>query len=377
MQSLNNKTEAKDSPIFIVDDEPVNIKLIERILNADGYTNITCIESAAEVAVEYEKSRPNLILLDVNMPVLSGFGVLEQLKNIENMKLPPVVFITAQDTHEYRVKAYEQGVLDYISKPFNRVELLSRVKNLLALELAYQSLEYKNQSLEEIVSIRTNALWETQLEVVQKLGRAAEYRDNETGAHIIRMSNNAALITKHLGYKDDFSKSILYASPMHDIGKIAIPDHILLKPGKLTPEEWEIMKSHTTIGAEILSGGNSDLMKLAAEISISHHEKWDGSGYPYGLSGKDIPLSSRIVAVSDVFDALVSERPYKKAWGVKEAKEFINEQSEVHFDPEIVAVFNKVFPEILEIRNRYSDPDIENQKGFLLNNLQDSVLARM
>lgn len=350
-----SKEGLNDSPIFIVDDEPVNLKLLERILSSEGYTDITCIESSSKVLEKYRARRPSLILLDINMPVMNGFGVVEMLKNESRIKLPPVVFITAQDSHESRVKAFEQGVLDYISKPFNRVELLSRVKNLLALESAYQKLENRNQSLEEMVNHRTRELWESKLEVIQKLGRAAEYRDNETGAHILRMSNTSALLARTMGMDEEFSLRLLYASPMHDIGKIAIPDHILLKPGKFEPDEWEIMKTHTTLGAEILQGGSSELLRMAGEISLSHHEKWDGGGYPYGLAGADIPVSCRLVAVADVFDALASDRPYKKAWDVNEARQYIIDQSGKHFDPEVVKAFTSVFPKILEIRNRYQD----------------------
>lgn len=354
------------APIYIVDDEPVNLQLLERILSSSGYTNITCLQSPFEVIEKFRRKRPSLILLDINMPGLNGFGVLDRLKKEFLSRLPPIVFITAQDCQKFRAKAYEEGVLDYISKPFNRVELLSRVKNLLSLHSAYQKLEFRNQSLEEMVEQRTHKLWETQLEVVQKLGRAAEYRDNETGAHILRMSHTSALLAKSMGCRDDFAKLILYASPMHDIGKIAIPDHILLKPGKLTPGEWEIMKSHTTIGASILQGSHSGLMKLASEISMHHHEKWDGSGYPDGMEKDAIPLSCRIIAVADVFDALVSDRPYKKAWPVKEAQEFIHENSGRHFDPDVVEIFIRVFDEIIAIKERYKDPVPGSDSSHLL-----------
>lgn len=359
----------KDGLIFIVDDDAVNLKLIERILAVDGYSNLKLIQDSLQVVPEYLKKRPSLILLDINMPGLDGFGVLEKLKILENTTLPPIVFLTAQNAHEHRVKAFESGVLDFIGKPFNRVELLSRVKNLLALESAHQELASRNMSLESVVEVRTEELQRTQLQVVQKLGRAAEYRDNETGAHILRMSNISALLAKHLKFSDEMVKNILHASPMHDVGKIAIPDHILLKPGKFEPQEWEIMKSHTTLGYEILKG-DSALLRLASEIALSHHEKWDGSGYPHALEGDQIPISCRIVAIADVFDALVSDRPYKKAWDIDDAQQYINTQTGKHFDPQIVDLFNKVFPQILEIRNRYRDEEREDEKRLMVQAIQ-------
>lgn len=363
-----------DSTIFVVDDEAVNLKLIERILTANGYSKVICIQSAEQVMELFREVRPNLILLDINMPGLNGFDVLRQLREISGNSIPPVVFLTAQDSQEFRIKAFEQGVLDYISKPFNKVELLSRVKNLIALDIAYQKLENRNQSLEEVVSIRTEALRTTQLEIVQKLGKAAEYRDNETGAHILRMSNISSLLAVTLGYDDDFSRRLLHASPMHDIGKIAIPDNILLKKGKLDADEWEVMKNHTTLGARILSDSSSELLILASEIALYHHEKWDGSGYPDNLCEESIPVSCRIVAVADVFDALLSERPYKKAWKISDAKDFINENSEKHFDPKIVRAFNRSFKEILDIRERYKDSENEiNEQYLTINNARDGV----
>ena len=349
-------SKLKEAPIFVVDDEPINLKLIERILSAEGYRNLTTIQDPRAVAAHYRARRPHLILMDINMPGLDGYAVLEELKQADAGGFPPIVFLTAQDAAEHKVRAFDSGALDFISKPFNRLELLSRVRNLLELEAAHQALSDKNHFLEAIVEQRTQALRETQLEVVQKLGRAAEYRDNETGAHILRMSNVSALLAKHLGFSREETENLLHASPMHDVGKIAIPDHILLKPGKFNAEEWEIMKTHTTLGYQILSGQNSALLNLAGEIALSHHEKWDGSGYPEGLEGENIPISCRIVAVADVFDALVSDRPYKRAWSIRDACDHINAQSGCHFDPKVVKVFNQVFRDILEIRDRYRDP---------------------
>jgi putative two-component system response regulator len=355
MQTLYTP-ELKNAPIFVVDDEPVNLKLIERILESGGFEDVHVIQNSEAVLGLYQELRPSLILLDINMPRLDGFGVLEQLKEQTEGRLPPIVFLTAQTDTEYRIKAFENGVLDFISKPFNRLELISRVKNLLALEKAHRELANRNNSLEAIVNVRTEALRRTQLQVVQKLGRAAEYRDNETGAHILRMSNISALLARQLGFNDEYVQDILHASPMHDVGKIAIPDSILLKPGKFTPDEWEIMKTHTTLGYRILSGADSKLLNLASEIALYHHEKWDGSGYPDGLKGDAIPVSCRIVAAADVFDALLSHRPYKQPWALDDAMNYMNAQNGLHFDPQIIDIFNANLAQIVEIRSRYQDP---------------------
>jgi putative two-component system response regulator len=356
MHSGLNHNEFQAAPIFVVDDEPVNLKLIERILKNEGFSNIYSIQNPKDVARMFVANRPDLILLDINMPGLDGFGVLDSLKQQSTGKLPPIVFLTAQSAAEFRVKAFESGVLDFISKPFNRLELLSRAKNLLALEHAHQELTRKKDSLEDMVKIRTEELRKTQLQVVQKLGRAAEYRDNETGAHVLRMSNISAFLAANLGFSDDYVQDLLHASPMHDVGKIAIPDKILLKPGKFTPEEWEIMKTHTTMGYEILHSEDSRLLTMASEIALSHHEKWDGTGYPHALAGEAIPISCRIVAVADVFDALVSIRPYKKAWLLAEAQDFMNTQTSIHFDPQVMDIFNRRLDDIVAIREKFNDP---------------------
>ena len=365
MLSIVQSEELKRSSIFIVDDQLTNLKLMEIILREEGFTNLTLIQNPADVLKHFKNNPPAIMLLDFNMPGMNGFEVIEQLNNNLPNSLPPIVFITAETSNNIRARAFEQGVLDFINKPFQKVELLSRVKNLLALENAHRKLELKNNNLEEMVEIRTHELRKTQRDIVQKLGRAAEFRDNETGAHIIRMSNISALLAGQLGFSAEEVENVLFASPMHDIGKIAIPDHILLKPGKFSPDEWSIMKTHTTIGATILSGNNSKLLTLASEIALSHHEKWDGSGYPHGLAGNGIPLSCRIVAIADAFDALLSDRPYKKAWCLDDALDYINEKSGEHFDPKVVSTFNSHLPQILEIRKRYRDPEQREQQKII------------
>lgn len=354
---INTIYKKEAARILIVDDEPVNLKLLDKMLSAQGYNNLVLVQEPRQVLDIYRQQRADLILLDINMPHLDGFGVMEQLKALGDPLFPPVVILTAQHGQDFLLRALNAGARDFITKPFDRNELLARVRNMLDAQLAHRLVYEQKDVLDEMVRMRTNELRRTRLQVVQQLGRAAEYRDNETGNHILRMSHISALLAKFIGWNEADCELMLHASPMHDIGKIGIPDHILLKPGKFEPEEWEIMKTHVVIGARILEGDDSDLMKCAGEIALSHHEKWDGSGYPNGLSGEDIPLSGRIAALADVFDALTSVRPYKKAWTVEAAVDLIKETSGSHFDPALVAVFLQQLPEILKICARFSEPE--------------------
>jgi putative two-component system response regulator len=345
-----------DARILIVDDEPANLKLLDKMLRAEGYRNLVLIQDPRQVMESYRAGPVDLILLDINMPHLDGFAVLAQLQALDDPLLPPVIILTAQHGRDVLLRALNGGARDFIGKPFDRLELLARVRNLLDVHLAQRLLHAQKDVLEAEVRARTHELHRTRLQVVQRLGRAAEYRDNETGYHIMRVSHVAALLAGAAGWDAGQCDLMLNASPMHDIGKIGIPDHILLKPGRLEAEEMAVMKTHTTIGAEILGDGDSDLLRLAREIALTHHEKWDGSGYPHGLAGGAIPLSGRIVAVADVFDALTSERPYKRAWSVEDAVAFMREQAGTHFDPDLVRHFLELLPQVLEIRARFAEP---------------------
>lgn len=342
--------------IMIVDDEPANLRLLEKLLTREGCTDLQLVSDPREVLPRYREARPDLILLDVNMPHIDGHTLLEQLRAVGDPLLPPIVMLTAQHARESVLRALSAGARDYITKPFDRNELLMRVRNLLDVQLAHRMIHEQKQLLEAMVNERTRKLRDTRLQVVQRLGMAAEYRDEETGNHILRMSHTSALIARALGWDEARCELILHASPMHDIGKIGIPDAVLLKPGRFEPEEWEIMKTHAAIGAKLLEGDDSDLMRMAHEIALTHHEKWDGSGYPRGLAGEAIPESGRIVALADVFDALTSERPYKPAWTIERALEFIREGSGRHFDPRVVDAFMDRLDGVLEIRARFAEP---------------------
>lgn len=341
--------------ILIVDDEPANLKLLDRLLGQQGYRNRILIDDPRQVVDRYRQARTDLILLDINMPYLDGFQVMERLMALNDPLLPPIVILTAQHGKDFLLRALTAGARDFITKPFDRNELLMRVHNLLQAQLAHRLLHDQKTVLESMVRARTEELYRTRLQIVQRLGMASEYRDEETGNHILRMSHICALLARALGWSDEQCDLILNASPMHDIGKIGIPDSILLKPGKFEPQEWEVMKTHAVIGAKLLEGDDSDLLRMAREIALTHHEKWDGSGYPNGLSGINIPVAGRIAALADVFDALTSERPYKKAWTVEAAWDLIKENRGKHFDPDLVDIFEQQFPAILEIRERFAE----------------------
>lgn len=343
--------------IMVVDDEPISLRLLDRMLRGQGYQDLILIDDPRDVLDLYRAARPHLILLDINMPHLDGYQVMAELKALSDPLLPPIVIMTAQHSQDYLIKALTAGARDFITKPFDCTELLMRVRNLLDAQLAYRLMHDQKRLLEDMVRERTEELRHTQLQVVQRLGMAAEYRDEETGFHILRMSHMTAHLARTIGWNDADSDLILNASPMHDIGKIGIPDAILLKPGKLDAAEWAIMKTHPNIGAGMLDGGDSDLMIMAREIALTHHEKWDGSGYPNGLAGEAIALSGRLAALADVFDALTTRRPYKNAWTIEAAVQWIRENSGKHFDPKLVEVFVRELPHILEIRDRYADPD--------------------
>ena len=356
--------DLKSACILAVDDELPNVKLLERMLAAKGFSHVLSTQDPREVLGLVQKHDIDLILLDINMPHMDGYQVMEQLQASFPNDLPPILVLTAQHDQDFRQRALDNGARDYVTKPFDVDELFSRVKNLLEVHQANKYMNQQNTILDERVRQRTKELeWaheqlhNSRLQIVRRLGRAAEYRDNETGLHIIRMSKMAVLIARQAGMSEDECDLLLNAAPMHDIGKIGIPDHILLKPGKFVPEEWAIMQTHAQIGADILSGDDSPLLNMASEIALTHHEKWDGSGYPNGLKGVDIPLVGRITALADVFDALTSERPYKKAWSVDDSVALIKENSGTQFDPVLVEYFLIVLDSIVAIKQQYAEPE--------------------
>jgi len=345
--------EDKKPIILVVDDVPENIDLLSGVLRP-LYKVKAALNGERALKIANSEPRPDLILLDVMMPEIDGHEVCRQLKKHSATAKIPIIFVTAKNQEEDEKQGLELGAVDYITKPISPPIVLARVHTQLAL---YD----QNRYLESIVEQRTEQLQQTRLEIIRRLGRAAEFKDNETGLHVIRMSHYSRLLAEALEHGDHWTELIFHASPMHDIGKIGIPDSVLLKPGKLDDDEWNIMRTHPQLGASIIGDHDNELMQMSKEIALSHHEKWDGSGYPNGLKGEQIPLSGRIVAVADVFDALTTERPYKKAWAVSDAVKFIDENSGIHFDPDLVLLFHEVMPEILDIKEQYGESTYESE----------------
>jgi len=333
--------------ILVVDDAPENIDVLTGILSHD-YKIKAAINGNKALKISLS-SPPDLILLDIMMPGMDGYEVCRKLKEDPRTKNIPVIFVTAKGEVTDEMHGFELGAVDYIVKPVSPPIVLARTKAQLALYDQSRVLELK-------VKQRTAELDDSRSEIIHRLGRAAEFKDNETGMHVIRMSNYSRIIAKEIGMNDTDADVLLNAAPMHDIGKIGIPDNVLLKPGKLDQDEWTLMMKHPEFGATIIGEHeNSELLNMARVVALTHHEKWNGKGYPNGLAGEEIPLVGRIVAIADVFDALTTERPYKDAWPVEKAVKLIEEESGQHFDPKLVVAFVKCLPEILQTKEKYAE----------------------
>ena len=333
--------------VLIVDDTPENIDVLVASLS-DEYTIKVALNGMKALSIASLSPRPDLILLDVMMPEMDGYDVCKALKINPATANIPVIFVTARHDIKDEEKGLSMGAVDYIIKPISPPIVRARVRTHLAL---YD----QNRQLQKKVDERTKALQASQLRIIHHLGRAVEFKDNETGAHVIRMSHYARMIAQEYGGNDEWVNQIFQAAPMHDVGKIGISDAILLKPGKLTPEEWEKMKLHTVYGGEIFAEDDDPMLQIAKTIALTHHEKWDGSGYPNGLKGEEIPLEGRIVAIADVLDALMSKRPYKEAWTLDDSLTYIEENSGSHFDPNLVPVLKNLRAQVVSIRQQYPD----------------------
>lgn len=340
--------------ILIVDDSPEYIDLLSGILNK-GYRIKFAPNGEKALKVAKAKNQPDLILLDIEMPGMSGYEVCKRLKQDDATKKIPVIFVTTKGAVEDETAGFKLGAADYITKPVSPSIVCARVKTHLALNDQNRVLEDKVNEKTILLRIAFNRIKEASLDTIYRLSRAAEYKDEDTGAHILRMSNYSAAIARRMGLNEITVESILYAAPMHDIGKIGTPDQVLLKPGKLNPDEWEIMKQHTTNGGKILGNSDKGVIKLAEVIAMAHHEKWDGSGYPKGLKEKEIPLVARIAAIADVFDALTTKRPYKEPFSLEKSYGIIRESRGSHFDPDVVDAFFNIEDEILAIKEKYYD----------------------
>lgn len=338
-----NDTQFPEARILIVDDEEPNLRLLDLVLRQAGYQHIRCLADPRETFAVYDSFQPDLLLLDLSMPYLSGFQVLERLRqSIPRGDYFPVLVLTADTTFEAKQHALTAGANDFLNKPFNTVEVLLRIRNLLETRSLHQQLQKQNEILEIRVRERTHDLEEARTEILERLSAAAEFRDDDTGEHTQRVGEATGLLAEAMSLPAAEVELLRRAAPLHDLGKVGIPDYLLLKPSRLTPAEFEVMKQHTTIGGEILAGSRSALLQLAEQIARTHHERWDGNGYPAGLREETIPLPGRIVAVADAFDALTHERPYKKAWPVDEAVAEIHRLSGAHFDPRVVEAFGRL-----------------------------------
>ncbi|ARJ64307.1 two-component system response regulator [Magnetospirillum sp. ME-1] len=328
---------------LLIDDNPTNLMLLKhRLIKIDG-CEVVCMDSAVAALAWCENNTPDIILTDYMMPEMDGLEFIAQLRTRPAMQDIPIVMVTTSDLREIRQKALDLGAADFLTKPVDGPELMARTRNLLALRASRLALH--DRAAEELV---------------MRLSKAAEYRDPETGAHIERMARYSALIARRLGFEAEAVDRLELAAPMHDVGKVGIPDMILLKPDRLTETEFVVMKQHASYGWDILKDSSSQLVRLAALIARTHHEKYDGSGYPAGLAGEAIPMEGRIVAVADVFDALTSTRPYKTPWSVEKAVAFLEEQRGRHFDPACVDAFLSDLDEVLRIKAEFRDHPDEN-----------------
>lgn len=341
--------------ILIVDDQKLHSYFLEKVLRQEGYKNIQCVTDPMKILSSIDQFHPDLIVLDLLMPQIDGFQIMQRLSDFRHEHYLPILALSEDKGVDIRLQALQSGATDFLNKPYENIEVLFRIRNMIEMRILHMQVEDQNKALEIKVTERTRELRDNQYDIIRRLAQAAEFRDNDTGLHIIRMSQYCAALARALGLSETQCELILNASPLHDVGKIGIPDSILLKPGPLTPEEFEIMKTHTTIGAQLLAGSKSPLMKMAQGIALTHHEKWDGSGYPHKRKGDDIPLVGQICSVCDVFDALTSERPYKKPWPVEEAIKTMVGDREKHFNPRVLDRFVEILPEILVIKNKNNE----------------------
>ena len=341
--------------VVIVDDAEINLVLFQALVKRMGNSQSITFSDALQGLQWAKENDFDLLIVDYMMPGLDGIAFIEQLRAMPDKVDLPILMITANDQKQIRYRALDVGATDFLTKPVDKVEFMARANNMLQLGASRKVLAGRATWLAEEVRKATAEIVRRERETVIRLSKAAEYRDPETGAHILRMAHYSELIAIELGLSKAEQEMLLEAAPMHDIGKVGIADNILLKPGRLTPEEFEVMKQHAAFGHEILKGSLSRVLQAGAEIARDHHEKFDGSGYPNGLIGTNIPIFSRIVAVADVFDALTSERPYKKAWTLERASEHIKASAGTHFDPQCVDAFFANWDAVLEIRQRFAD----------------------
>ncbi len=368
---------ASPAKILIVDDEPINIKVARKYLSLAGYSNFAVSTDPSEFMTVLDREKPDLLLLDIMMPGISGLDLLRDLRARKEYTHLPVLILTAMDDSDTKSLALNLGATDFLTKPVDPTELVPRVRNSLVLKAHHDHLQTYAARLEQEVRARTAELEASRQQIIHCLARAAEYRDNETGRHVMRVGRYVGIIARELGFDDSAADMLEQAALLHDVGKIGVPDAILLKPGKLSPDEIECMqkhcgfgkrifegmttqeceayRAHTTFGSKIVQDCRAPLLDLASRIALTHHEKWDGSGYPLGLAGEDIPLEGRITAVADVFDALSTKRPYKEAFPLEKCFAILEEGRGRHFDPTVLDAFLRRRSEIVRVQVEYAD----------------------
>lgn len=347
--------------IVAIDDSPVALKIYRRLEGEIGNCAVIGFSFAIAALRWCETENVDLVIVDFVMPDLDGIEFLRRFRSLPGRESVPVLMITSERQRDVRHRALDLGASDFLTKPVDLIELISRTRNMLALRRQQVQLANTADFMAEQAKLAIRDIAAREREAIFWLSRATEFRDTESGSHIVRMAHYCKTIADAAGLSGADAEEILAAAPMHDVGKVAVPDSILLKPGKLTPEEFELMKRHTTVGYHILRHSPAQLLQTAALIALTHHEKYDGSGYPNGLRGDDIPCAGRICAISDVFDALTSNRPYKRAWGVDESVAEIHRLSGEHFDPRLVSAFDAALPQILKHKEEYSDEVLTNQ----------------
>ena len=330
------------SRILVVDDTEANLLLLEEILEDIGYSEVVTLSDPHRAVATCQAYDPDLLLLDLHMPGMSGLDVIAAVRERRSETYLPILMLTADISSEAKVRALSTGANDFLTKPFDRTEVELRIRNLLQIRHLHMTLQNQNAILEHKVTKRTEQLNAIKIELLERLAMAAEFRDDQTGQHTQRVGRTCALIASAISLPPQEIEYIRRAAPLHDVGKIGIPDAILLKAGPLSPAERNLMKRHTSIGARLLSDSNSETLRLAEQIAATHHERWDGTGYGSKLAGEDIPICGRIIAVADVFDALTHERPYKEAWPVDQAVQEIREQRGRQFDPQVVDAFLEI-----------------------------------
>ena len=372
---------SRDAKVMIVDDERVNIEIVKAYLEEEGFENFIATTDSTKAIGMLRQLDPDIVLLDIKMPKVSGLEILETMRCDHDLMMTPAIVLTAANDPELKLQALRLGASDFLGKPVDPSELMLRFENVLAAKAYQDHLAKYSEKLENQVRMRTQELVRSRQEAIHCLARAGEYRDDDTGHHVTRVGRYSALIASELGFPEAAIELIEQAAQLHDVGKIGIPDAILHKPGKLDPHEFEVirdhcgigrriinplsheesirLKTHTSVGMQIMGSTNSPVLKLAALIAASHHEKWDGTGYPRGLSGNAIPIEGRIVAVADVFDALSSERPYKEAFPIAKSLKILVEGRGKHFDPRVLDAFLRRKEEAIQIRKQYLDSNEE------------------